>query len=82
MKALSFGAFVLTTRMLGLGFMRTFVRVREQVQSDLLGLHVEADAHLTDARLQGYASLSGRSLGQAEANAAICIASARSSSST
>jgi len=73
-EALSFGAFIQTTRMLGgelgVGFMQTFVRVREQVQSNLLGLHVEAGAHLTDARLQGYAtSLSGRSLGQAEANA-------------
>ena len=73
-EVLSFGAFLQTSRLLGgelgSGFMQTFARVREQVHSNLPGLHVEAGSLLTDARLHDYAaSLSARSLGPSQANA-------------
>ena len=39
---------------LGTAFMQTFVRVREQVHSNLVGLHVDGSAGLTIDRLQAY----------------------------
>ncbi len=39
---------------IGTAFMQTFVRVREQVHSNLVGLHVDGAAGLTIDRLAGY----------------------------
>ena len=50
--------------------MQTFVRVREQLYSNLIGLHVTTGSLLTDQRLADYArAVTGRSVGQAEASA-------------
>jgi DHA2 family multidrug resistance protein len=73
-EALTFGAVLQTSRLFGsefgAAFVATFIRVREQVYSNLLGLHVTAGSALTDQRLQGYGrAVSGRSIGEAEANA-------------
>src|SRR5262249_38384674 len=55
---------------LGLGFMQTFIRVREQLYSNLVGLHVTTGSLITDQRLQDYAhAVMGRSVGEAEAGA-------------
>jgi DHA2 family multidrug resistance protein len=57
--ALTFGTILQTARLMGgeLGnaFMQTFVRVREQLHSNLLGLHVAAESPLTVDRLHAYA---------------------------
>jgi DHA2 family multidrug resistance protein len=46
------------------------LRVREQLYSNLVGLHVTTSSLLTDQRLADYArAVVDRSLGQAEANA-------------
>jgi MFS transporter, DHA2 family, multidrug resistance protein len=73
-EVLTFGAVLQTARLfggeLGSAFIQTFVRVREQVYSNLVGLHVATGSLLTDQRLQDYAHVvTGRSVGQAEANA-------------
>lgn len=73
-KAVTFGVVIQTGRLfgaeLGSAFVQTVVRVREQVYSNLVGLHVTAGATLTDQRLQGYAQgVIGRSVGAPEANA-------------
>ncbi len=73
-EALTFGALLQTARLLGgelgIGFMQTFARVREQVHSQLLGLHIQTGAADTAARLAGYAAtMARRSLGPAEAEA-------------
>ena len=39
---------------IGTAFMQTFVRIREQVHSNLVGLHIDAIAGLTTDRLNGY----------------------------
>ena len=72
-QAITFGALLQTGRLfgaeLGTGFMQTFVRMREQVYSNLLGLHVATGSALTGERLQGYArAVSGRSVGEGEAH--------------
>jgi MFS transporter, DHA2 family, multidrug resistance protein len=55
---------------LGTAFVQTFVRVSEQTYSNLIGLHVTTGSLLTDQRLQDYArAVTGRSVGQSEANA-------------
>ena len=55
---------------LGTAFVQTFVRVREQLYSSLIGLHVTTGSRLTDQRLVDYARVvTGRSVGQAEASA-------------
>src|SRR5262249_18698228 len=47
-----------------------FVRGREQLSSNLIGLHVTTGSLLTDQRLADYARVvTGRSVGQAEASA-------------
>lgn len=55
-QVLSFGAAFQTARLfggeLGNGFIQTFIRVREQVHSNLTGLHVQAGSYLTDLRIQ------------------------------
>jgi DHA2 family multidrug resistance protein len=73
-QILTFGAMLQTARLfggeLGAAFVQTFIRVREQVYSNLVGLHVTTGSLLTDQRLQEYAhAISGRSAGQSEANA-------------
>ena len=73
-EALTFGAFLQTARLLGgelgIGFMQTYVRVREQLHSFLIGLHVDAGSAMTTARLQGYAAAeTARAVGPAEAQA-------------
>ena len=72
--ALTFGAVLQTARLfggeLGTAFVQTFVRGREQIYSNLIGLHVTVGSGLTDQRLQDYAQIvAGRSAGSAEANA-------------
>ena len=55
---------------LGAAFVQTFIRVREQLYSNLVGLHVTTGSLLTDQRLQDYAqAVTGRSSGTAEAKA-------------
>lgn len=58
--AVTVGAFMQTSRLLGgeagTAFMQTFVRVREQVHSNLLGLHVQGQAADTAHRLGEYGS--------------------------
>jgi DHA2 family multidrug resistance protein len=73
-EILTFGAMLQTARLfgaeIGAAFVQTFIRVREQLYSNLVGLHVTAGSTLTDQRLQDYAhAVTGRSVGQAEANA-------------
>lgn len=73
-QALTFGALLQTGRLfgaeLGSAFIQTFLRVREQIYSNLIGQHVTAGNLLTGERLQDYARVvSGRSTGQGEANA-------------
>jgi DHA2 family multidrug resistance protein len=70
----TFGAFLQTARLfgaqLGSAFVQTFVRVREQIYSNLIGLHVDAGSLLTNQRLEDYArSIAGRSVGDPEAAA-------------
>lgn len=72
-EALTFGAVLQTARLfgaqLGAAFIQTFLRVREQVYSNLIGLHVTTGSLLTDERLQDYArAVAGRSVGPTEAN--------------
>jgi MFS transporter, DHA2 family, multidrug resistance protein len=55
---LTIGAMFQTSRLfggeLGTAFMQTFVRVREQVHSNLIGLHVDSLGGLTADRLAAY----------------------------
>jgi DHA2 family multidrug resistance protein len=73
-EVFTFGAVLQTGRLfgaqLGSAFIQTFVRVREQVYSNLVGLHVTTGSFATDQRLQDYAgAVAARSVGQPEANA-------------
>jgi DHA2 family multidrug resistance protein len=82
-EVLTFGAVLQTGRLfgtqLGAAFVQTFVRVREQVYSNLIGLHVTTGSLRTDQRLLGYAeAVTARSIGQAEANARATAMLARS----
>jgi DHA2 family multidrug resistance protein len=56
--ALSIGALLQISRLfggeIGTAFMQTFVRVREQIHSNLLGLHIDALSGLTNDRLLAY----------------------------
>ena len=77
----TFGAVLQTGRLfgaeLGSAFVQTFTRVREQVYSNLVGLHVMTGAPDTSRRLQEYAQgLAGRSVGlpQADARATALLA--------
>src|SRR5262249_34116265 len=55
---------------LGAGFIQTFVRVREQVWSNLIGQHVTTGSFATVQRLQDYAgAVAARSSGQTGAGA-------------
>jgi DHA2 family multidrug resistance protein len=56
--ALAIGFLLQTSRLfggeIGTAFMQTFVRVREQIHSNLVGLHVDATAGFTADRLASY----------------------------
>jgi DHA2 family multidrug resistance protein len=70
----TFGAILQTGRLfgaqIGSAFVQTFVRVREQIYSNLIGLHVDAGSLLTNQRLEDYAkAVTGRSVGDPEAAA-------------
>ncbi|HTW25891.1 MAG TPA: MFS transporter [Acetobacteraceae bacterium] len=58
--AITFGVLLQTARLLGgeagSAFMQTFVRMREQVASNLIGLHVESGGAITGERLSAYAA--------------------------
>lgn len=80
-EVFTFGAFVQTMRLfggeLGTSFMQTFLRIREQVHSNLIGLHIEVGSHLTDSRLGAYGTaMAAHSPGQplAQARAARLLA--------
>jgi DHA2 family multidrug resistance protein len=82
-EVLTFGAMLQTARLfgaeLGAAFVQTFLRVSEQIYSNLIGLHVTAGSLLTEQRLQDYAhAVTGRSIGQAEADARATALLARS----
>ena len=68
-QAITIGAFMQTSRLfggeVGVAFMQTFVRVREQVHSNLLGLHVEVQAGSTTDRLLAYGHLIGTRMSDA-----------------
>jgi MFS transporter, DHA2 family, multidrug resistance protein len=73
-EILTFGAVLQTGRLfgaeLGSAFVQTFLRIREQIYSNLIGLHITTGSPLTVERLQDYTqAVTGRSIGQAEANA-------------
>ena len=73
-QVLTFGAVLQTGRLfgaqIGAAFVQTIIRVREQVHSNLIGLHVAKGSLLTDDRLQVYAqAVAGRSVGPPDANA-------------
>jgi MFS transporter, DHA2 family, multidrug resistance protein len=68
----AFGALLQTGRLfgaqLGAAFVQTFLRIREQTYSNLIGLHVNAGSLLTDQRLDEYArAVAGASHGTARA---------------
>ncbi len=80
--ALAIGSLLQISRLfggeIGTAFMQTFVRVREQVHSNLVGLHVDGTAGLTLDRLSAYRSaVEARTadLGEAAARAAKLLAS-------
>lgn len=79
--ALSFGVLLQTARLfggeLGTAGMATWVRVREQVASQLIGLNVQTGDLLTQERLHTYAAaVAARSPGTAEARATGLLAGA------
>ena len=59
--ALAIGCLLQISRLfggeIGTAFMQTFVRVREQIHSNLVGLHVDGTAGLTIDRLTAYGNL-------------------------
>src|SRR6202043_2550696 len=56
--ALTIGSLLQISRLfggeVGTAFMQTFVRVREQVHSNLVGLHIDGTAGITTDRLAAY----------------------------
>ena len=74
--ALTIGTLLQTSRLfggeIGTAFMQTFVRVREQIHSNLLGLHVDPLAPDTIDRLQLY----GRALGARTGDTSLATAQA------
>lgn len=72
--AMTFGALLQTARLfggeVGTATISTFLRVREQVASNVIGLHVQTGGLLTADRLQEYAAaVQARSAGAGAANA-------------
>jgi MFS transporter, DHA2 family, multidrug resistance protein len=79
--ALTIGSLLQVSRLfggeIGTAFMQTFVRVREQLHSNLVGLHVDGLASVTNERLAAYAARIGAhtaDAGQAAATAAKLLA--------
>jgi DHA2 family multidrug resistance protein len=74
-QAVTIGAFMQTSRLLGgeagIAFMQTFLRQREQLHSNLLGLHVQGQSGDTVGRIAAYGhALAGEISGRSEAAAA------------
>ena len=71
---LTIGTLVQTSRLfggeIGTAFMQTFVRVREQVHSNLIGLHVDSLGGLTADRLNAYSGAVGAHGGDVAASSA------------
>ena len=81
--ALTIGSLLQISRLfggeIGTAFMQTFVRIREQVHSNLVGLHVDSIAGLTADRLDAYAGAVGShtaDVSQATAQAAKLLGTA------
>ena len=81
--ALAIGCLLQISRLfggeVGTAFMQTFVRVREQIHSNLVGLHVDGTAGLTIDRLAQYSGAMGShtaDLAQAAARAAKLLGTA------
>ncbi len=81
--ALTIGSLLQITRLfggeIGTAFMQTFVRVREQVHSNLTGLHIDSIAGATSDRLAAYQGAVGAhtaDLGTAKAQAAKLLGTA------
>jgi MFS transporter, DHA2 family, multidrug resistance protein len=81
--ALTIGSLLQISRLfggeVGTAFMQTFVRVREQVHSNLVGLHIDGIAGVTTDRLATYRGAIGAhtaDLGEASAQAAKLLGSA------
>ena len=81
--ALTIGSLLQISRLfggeIGTAFMQTFVRVREQVHSNLVGLHVDSLAGMTTDRLAAYRGAVGAhtaDLGEASARAAKLLGNA------
>jgi len=73
-EVLTFGAVLQTARLfggeVGSAFVQTFLRMQEQIYSNLIGLHVTVGSNLTEERLRDYANvLASRSIGTPEAYA-------------
>lgn len=71
--AITFGAALQTARLMGgeigQAFVTTFLRVRSQRASNLIGLHVQKGGLLVNQRLHAYAAVTGRSVDPATAQA-------------
>jgi MFS transporter, DHA2 family, multidrug resistance protein len=81
--ALTIGSLIQISRLfggeVGTAFMQTFVRVREQVHSNLVGLHIDSIAGVTTDRLAAYRGAIGAhtaDVAEASAQAAKLLASA------
>jgi MFS transporter, DHA2 family, multidrug resistance protein len=81
--ALTIGAMLQTSRLfggeIGTAFMQTFVRVREQIHSNLIGLHVDSLAPITRDRLalyRGAVATHGSDLAAASARGTDLLAAA------
>src|ERR1700688_3453074 len=76
--ALTFGASIQVARLLGgeigLAVVTTFARVREQVASNLIGLHVQSGSGEVLQRLQGYAAATAKAVGPAAGDPASAAA--------
>ena len=73
-QVLTFGAVLQTGRLfgaqIGAAFVQTIIRVREQVHSNYIGLHIATGSLTTNDRLQDYArAVAGRSIGPPDADA-------------
>jgi MFS transporter, DHA2 family, multidrug resistance protein len=68
-EAVTIGTFMQTSRLfggeVGVAFMQTFVRVREQIHSNLLGLHVQSQDDLSTSRLLDYSRVLGTHISDA-----------------
>jgi DHA2 family multidrug resistance protein len=76
-EAVTIGAFMQTSRLfggeIGVAFMQTFVRVREQVHSNLLGLHVEGHGEQTMDRLIAYSQAIGSRIAVETESSAVAL---------